>query len=279
MLSNKLTGAASVWYEQYDAGNPNHSLDDFLNAFKKRFTGGRKAQTSLRDEFYEISKYTGTLEEAYTHMTELLSNLEDPHKEVDQITTLRKVIREPTIRLELDRSEPKTLEEAYAAVVNAATAVRSARASATTTNAKSNNQPRPQSNQRPGREIFRAQRTSFAPRPRFNHMHVPPSAMHPAHAASQVHAATAMHPAPTIHPSQAYAPPFMSQHMMHAETQEEFPRLARLDDDEYRRCQEQGLCFRCRQPGHRSRTCPGLNMPQQSNTGRGNFRNSDASRR
>ena len=51
-------------YEQYDAGSPNHTLDDFLNAFKKRFIGGRKVQTSLRDEFYDISKYTGTLEEA-----------------------------------------------------------------------------------------------------------------------------------------------------------------------------------------------------------------------
>ena len=277
MLSNKLTGSASVWYEQFQAADPHHSLDDFLNAFKKRFIGGRKAQTSLRDDFYDISKYTGTLEEAYTRMTELLSNLEDPPKEVDKIATLRKVIREPTIRLELDRSEPKTLEEAYAAAVNAATAVRSARASATNTNSKSN-PPRSQSNQRPGRGSFRAQRT-FAPRPHFNQMHVPPSGMHPAHAASQVHAATAMHPAPTIHPSQAYAPPFMSQHMMHTETREEFPRLARLDDDEYRRCREQGLCFRCRQPGHRSRTCPRLNMSQQSNTGRGNFRNSDASRR
>ena len=272
-------GSASVWYEQYDTGNPSHSLDDFLVAFKKRFIGGRKAQTSLRDYFYDISIYTGTLEGAYSCMTELLSNLEDPPKEVERIATLRKVIREPTIRLELDRSEPKTLEEAYAAAVNAAMAVRSARASATTTNEKSNNQPRPQSNQRPGQGNFRAQQTSFAPRPQFNHIHVPPSAMHPAHAASQVHAATVMHPAPTIHPSHAYAPPFMSQHMMHTATQEEFPRLARLDDDEYRRCQEQGLCFRCRQPGHRSGTCPGLNMPQQSNTGRGNFRNSDASRR
>ena len=83
-------------------------------------------------------------------MTELLSNLDEPPKKVDRIATLRKVIREPTIRLELDRSEPKTLEEAYAAAVNAATAVRSARASATTTNAKSNNPPRPQSSQQPG---------------------------------------------------------------------------------------------------------------------------------
>ena len=75
-----------------------------------------------------------------------------------------------------------------------------------------------------------------------------------------------MHPAPAIHPSHAYAPPVMSQYMMHTETQEGFPRLARLDVDEYRRCQEQGLCFLCRQPGQRSRTCPGLglNMPHQS---------------
>ena len=128
MLSNKPTSAASVWYEQYD-----------LNAFKKRFIGGRKAQTSLRDDFYNISKYTGTLEEAYTRRTELLSNLEYPFKEVGRVATLRKVIREPAIWLELDRFEPKALEEAYAAAVNAATAVRSARASATTTNAKSNN--------------------------------------------------------------------------------------------------------------------------------------------
>ena len=99
MLSNKLTGSASVWYEQYQVADPRHSLDDFLNAFKKRFIGGRKAQTSLRDDFYDISKHTGTLEEAYTRMTELLSNLEDPPKEVDKIATLRKVIREPTIRL------------------------------------------------------------------------------------------------------------------------------------------------------------------------------------
>ena len=143
MLRNKLTGSASVWYEQYYAADPHHSLDDFLDAFKKRFTVGGKAQTSLHDDFNDISKYTGTLEEAYTRMTELLSNLEDPPKEVGKIATLRKVIRAPTIRLELGRSEPKTLEEAYAAAVNAATAVRSARASATTPNAKSNNPPRP----------------------------------------------------------------------------------------------------------------------------------------
>ena len=87
-------------------------------------------------------------------MTELLSNLEDPPKEVNKIATLRKATREPTLRLELDRSEPRISEEAYAAAVNAATAVRSARALATTTNAKSNTQTRSHTTQRPGHGNF-----------------------------------------------------------------------------------------------------------------------------
>ena len=77
--------------------------------------------------------------------------------------------------------------------------------------------------------------------PQSNHVHMPPSATHLAHAESHVHAATVVHPAPTIHPTQAYAPPFMPQPMLHTETQEEYPRLARREIEEYRRCQEQGL--------------------------------------
>ena len=294
MLSNKLTGPASVWYEQYQLQNPNHTLEQFLGAFKQRYIGGRKAQTSLRDDFYDVAKYPRSLEESYKRMTEILSNLEDPPKEIDKIATLRKIIREPTIRLELDRAEPSTLEEAYTAAVNAATAVKSARGSAPDHGSRP--QPRSQSSQRPGRgnsrPNTRSQRNSFAPqtqftpRPQFNHMHTQATAMHTAHTAPHVHAATVMTPAAATFHGQSqtmYAPPVpvMPDATVHAPNMyhEEYPRIARLDEQEHRRCQEQNLCFRCRQPGHWASQCPNSDQPPPANAGRGNFRNGDARRR
>lgn len=139
-------------------------------------------------------------------MNELLSTLDEPPREVDQIAVLRQFIRDPQVRLAMSEKNPQTLADAYAAAVNAMTAVRTSRAQAPTrTPTTPKPQPRPPQAGRGGRHGSHPRpphgqfnpRPPFHARPSFNHMMMPPTMQYGTVAPRpQLHTATMQVPSP-----------------------------------------------------------------------------------
>lgn len=56
-VSGKFSGAASVWYNQFTQSSPGYTIKDLVDAFKKRYVSGRKAQAGIRDAFFDVPHY------------------------------------------------------------------------------------------------------------------------------------------------------------------------------------------------------------------------------
>lgn len=190
-------------------------------------------------------------------MNVLLSTLDEPPREVDQLAVLRQIIRDPQVCLAMADKNPQTLADACAAAVNAmptALASRSPALGRTPVLPKPGPQPmhsvrsnRHEHNIRPPHGHVN-QRPPFHARPSFNHMMMPPTMQHgivaplpqlhaytmhaPSHhiAASptQLQAATA--PAQLAARVQRFAPPTYVPPMYDTSYNVEEPRLGRLTD-------------------------------------------------
>lgn len=56
-VGGKFLGAASVWYDQVTHSLPGHTIEDLIDAFKKRYVSGCKAEAGIRDEFFGAPRY------------------------------------------------------------------------------------------------------------------------------------------------------------------------------------------------------------------------------
>jgi hypothetical protein len=236
-VADRLQGDPHQWYrltflESVGGEAELFSTTTFLNAFEQRYILSRHVQQSVRTQLLDLPAQCVAnkwgLQTAYTKLTQLLA-LMPTHTRTsvpDQITLLMKCILDDEVRRDANRGDYDTLEDAYQAILRAV----ANRAHNRAMNPQKPHHPKPR---HPKPPRYQQPRTSHSQIPSN-----PPTA--PAMGSQSM--------PPAMPPTAPPAP---------------VPYLGKLTQEERQRCIQQGLCFRCREPGHSAANCP-LSKPSKN---------------